>query len=56
MPSQFDSSYNWEYSKPSYDTPEEEIKTQKIREADYVFELKPPKEPSRSDELEYMDW
>jgi hypothetical protein len=56
MPSQYDNTYHWEYSKPKYDTPEEEAKFNAIREADYVFELAPPSEPERADEVEYLDW
>jgi hypothetical protein len=56
MPSQYDTSYHWEYSKPNYDTVEDKIKAQTIMEADYVFERRPPREPTRKDELEYMVW
>ena len=56
MPSQYDNTYHWEYSKPTYDTPEEEIKAKSIREADYVFEMAAPREPERADELEYVEW
>lgn len=56
MPSQYDTSYHWEYSKPTYDREEDKIKAQTIKEADYVFERRPPREPTRDDELEYMEW
>ena len=56
MPSSWDSSYNGEYSKPTYDSVEDQIKYQTIREADYVLEVAPPREPTRQEELEYMDW
>ena len=56
MPSQFDNTYHFEYSKPSYDTPEEEAKFKAIREADAVFEIKTPRDPVREEELEYIDW
>lgn len=56
MPSQYDTTYHWDYSKPVYDTKEEEAKFKAIHEADHVFELRPPSEPSRKDELEYLDW
>jgi hypothetical protein len=56
MPSQYDSTYHWEYSKPTYDTPEEEAKFKAIHEADAVFERRPSREPTRAEELEYIDW
>jgi hypothetical protein len=56
MPSQYDNTYHWEYSRPSYDSKEEEEKFKLIREADTVLELKPPREPTRKEELEYIDW
>ena len=56
MPSQYDNTYHWEYSKPTYDTVEDEIKFKTIQEADYVFELKPPSEPTRKQELDYIQW
>ena len=56
MPSQYDNTYHNEYSKPSFDTPEEEAKFKAIREADYVFERRPAGEPTRKDELDYMEW
>lgn len=56
MPSQYDNTYHWEYSKPTYDTVEEELKFKTIREADYVLENKAPREPNRQEELEYLDW
>ena len=56
MPSQFDNSYHYEFSKATYDSPEEKILHQTIREADYVLERKPPREPTREEELEYIDW
>lgn len=56
MPSQYDNTYHFEYSKPSYDTPEEEKKFRALREADYVFEKRPVREPTRQEELQYLDW
>lgn len=56
MPSQYDTSYHWEYSKATYDTKEEEAKFKAIHEASAVFELRPPREPTRDEELEYLDW
>jgi hypothetical protein len=56
MPSQFDNTYHFEYSKPSYDTPEEEAKFKAIRESDHVFEKRGPREPTREEELAYLDW
>lgn len=51
MPSQYDNTYHHEYSKPTYDTVEDKIKFQTIREADHVLELRPPREPTREEEL-----
>jgi hypothetical protein len=56
MPSQYDTTYHYEYSKPSYDSAEEESKFKAIREADYVLEKRAPREPTREEELEYLDW
>lgn len=56
MPSQYDTSYNNVYSKPTYDSVEDQIKYQTIREADYVLELAPPREPTREEEVEYQKW
>jgi hypothetical protein len=56
MPSQFDNTYHFEYSKPSYDTDEEVEKFQTIREADYVLEKAPPRLPNRDEEIEYIEW
>jgi hypothetical protein len=56
MPSQYDNSYHGEYSKPVYDSVEDKIKFQTIREADYVLEARRPREPTREEELEYLDW
>jgi len=56
MPSQFDNTYHYNFSQPVYDTPEEKIKFQTIREADYVLELRPPREPTRDEEIQYQDW
>ena len=51
MPSQYDNTYNFDFSKPVYDTYEDKIKFQTIREADEVLELKPAREPTREEEL-----
>lgn len=56
MPSQYDTTYHWEYSKPTYDRQEDKIKAQTIMEADYVLEVRPSREPTRQEELEYMAW
>jgi hypothetical protein len=47
MPSQFDTTYHREYSQPSYDTVENQIRTQRIREADEILELAVPDLPDR---------
>ena len=56
MPSQFDNSLNRLYSKPSYDTVEDQVRQQRIREADYILEPAFPEVPTRETELEYMQW
>ena len=53
MPSSWDSTYHWQYSKPTYDSVEDQIKYQGIREADAVLEVAPPREPTRAEEIEY---
>ena len=56
MPSQIDNTYHYEFSKPTYDTVEDQIRQQRIREAEYILEPRIPDLPSREDELEYMQW
>ena len=56
MPSFQDKSINYVYSKPTYDTVEDMIRQQRIREADYILEPVMPDVPDRETELEYLDW
>jgi len=56
MPSQFDQTYHREYSKPTYDTVEDQIRQQRIREADEILVPAVPPLPTREQELEYMQW
>ena len=56
MPSNWDNTYHYEYSKPTYDNENERLKQEAIREADYILEPVPPREPTREEELEYMKW
>ncbi len=56
MPSQYDNTYHFEYSKPSYDCEEDREKFETIREADYVLEKRPSREPTRDEEIEYIEW
>ena len=35
---------------------QEEAKFKAIHEADTVFELRPPREPTQAEENEYIDW
>jgi len=56
MPNWWDNTSNWEYSKPTYDTVEDKIRQQKIREADYILEPRIPALPDRQTEREYMEW
>lgn len=56
MPSQYDNTYHYLYSKPTYDTEQDQVRQQRIREADYVLEPRVPRLPTREEELEYMQW
>ena len=56
MPSQYDTTYHRELSKPNYDTVQDQVRQQKIREADEIFEPAVPGLPSREEEIEYMQW
>lgn len=56
MPSHYDNTYHYEYSKPTYDDEADKIYHRKVRESDYILEAKPPREPTREEELQYLDW
>ena len=56
MPSNWDNTINRVYSKPNYDTLEDRLRQQRIREAEYILEPAIPQEPDRQTELEYMQW
>lgn len=56
MPSFLDDSINAVYCQPSYDSLADKVKYQTIREADEVLEESIPREPTRQEELEYIDW
>ena len=56
MPSQSDLTLNKILAKPTYDTVDDMIRQQRIREADYILEPRVPAEPDRETELEYMEW
>jgi len=45
---------NYHLSKPIYDTTEDQVRQQRIREADYILEAAIPGVPDRETELEYM--
>ncbi len=47
MPSFWDNTINYQYSKPAYDTVEDQIRQQRIREAEYILEPAIPEEPDR---------
>jgi len=47
---------NYQLSKPIYDTTEDQVRQQRIREADYILEAAVPELPDRETELEYMQW
>jgi hypothetical protein len=49
-------SYNSDYSQPTYDSIDDKKKYQEIREADYILEEAVPREPTRNEELAYMEW
>lgn len=56
MPSQTDNTLNKILAQPRYDTVEDQLRQQRIREAEYIFEPVVPAEPDRETELEYMQW
>jgi hypothetical protein len=56
MPSQFDLGLNKVYSQPTYDCTEDQVRQQRIREADEILEERVPDLPTRQAELEYMEW
>ena len=56
MPSQNDNTLNKYLAKPTYDTVEDQVRQQRIREAEYILEPAIPAEPDRETELEYMEW
>lgn len=56
MPSHIDNTYHRELSKPTYDSVEDEVRQQTIREADEIFECAAPPLPDRETEIEYMKW
>jgi hypothetical protein len=56
MPSHYDDTYHYEYSKPTYDSKQDKLKYQLIREADYTFEKKAPRLPTRDEEIDYIKW
>ena len=56
MPSQFDDSYHWRFSKPVFDTDADRRRIEKVRECDEVLELKAAPLPTREVEDEYMDF
>ena len=56
MPSYWDNTLNKQLAQPKYDTVEDQIRQQRIREADYILEPVIPPEPDRETELEYMEW
>ena len=51
-----DWSYHWEYSSPRFDTVEDKIRYQRIKEAEYILEPAVPDLPDRQTELDYMEW
>ena len=51
-----DWSYHWEYSKPAFDTVEDQVRYQRIKEAEYILEPRVPDLPDRQTELDYMEW
>ena len=43
MPSQYDNTYQYEYSKTTYDSQVKEVKIKIIRKVDSVLEIRPPR-------------
>ena len=56
MPSHFDTSYNKQFSRPTYDSEEDRKIYELRREADEVLEMKQPPIPTPEMEVEYIDW
>ena len=56
MPSQIDNTLHKILAQPKYDTVEDQVRQQRIREAEYILEPAIPAEPDRETELEYMEW
>jgi hypothetical protein len=51
-----DNTYHRLYAEPTYDTVEDEVRQNLIREADEIFEIATPPLPDREQEIEYMQW
>ena len=56
MPSHYDPTYHNKFSKPTYDSEEDERFYRLKREAEEVLELRPPSLPTPEMEVEYIDW
>lgn len=56
MPSQFDNTYHYYYSAPSYDTEADKKFYETKREFETIFERDIPPVPTREMELEYLEF
>lgn len=56
MANTFGNEYNEVFSRPEYDTEEDKGRYQLYREADELFEMRPPRLPTRAEEDEYIDF
>lgn len=56
MPSTYDNTYHYQFSKPTYDREFDEKVALEQRIADEIFELQVPRLPTKEEEREYMDF
>lgn len=46
MPSNFDNTYHYHFSKPSFDREQDRAEAEMKRVSDTIFEVRPPREPT----------
>jgi len=56
MPSQFDTTYNEVFRKPTFDDAQSKKLWEVSKVADEIFELRRPPVPTLEKEREYIDW
>jgi len=56
MPSSYDNTYNFQFRKPVFDDEQDKKMWEISREADEVFEERPPPVPTPQMEVDYIDW